>query len=331
MIDYRTIWESINNESKKNPLQSQIARRIPSNGLFPVFLATDVKKDIRLLYINIANIQSIEIEKLPRFGGLDISLVNASIGEFDKEMFIKFTQLIPQIDNIFELVISDICDKVLQVKADLEVTLFRLLSEWKIFFEKKENKILSIEAQKGLAGELYFLRKYLFKKYSYAESLSYWTGTERTNHDFQILNRAIEIKSTSSKQHKKFIVASERQLDSSGLDNLYLSLFTFTLHSNMPSCTLPGLINELYSDIEGDSIATFHLQMKLIKYGFNEQDAEKYKLGLSVSSIKFFEIKEGFPRLLPLNLPEGIGDLKYSVVVSACAPFEIATDILNHI
>jgi hypothetical protein len=42
-------------------------------------------------------------------------------------------------------------------------------------------------------------------------------------------------------------------------------------------------------------------------------------------------VREGFPRLLQGNLPDGIGDLKYSVVVSACTPFEIKTDILNYI
>jgi hypothetical protein len=47
--------------------------------------------------------------------------------------------------------------------------------------------------------------------------------------------------------------------------------------------------------------------------------------------MKFFEVAEGFPRLLQGNLPDGVGDLKYSVVVASCTPFEITTNILNHI
>ncbi len=333
MIDYGLIWESINNESRSNPLQPQIARRIPSKGFFPVFLATDFIKGIRLLYIKIDSNQGIEIDKLPRFRGLEISLDITSIGEFNNQDFIKFTQSIPNIDNVFELVISDICEKIIQVfnKNNLNSTLTKILNEWKIFFDKQENKILSLDSQKGLIGELYFLKFYIFEKYSSIESIIYWTGAERTNHDFQILNTAVEIKTTSSKQHKKFIVSSEKQLDNAGLENLYLSLFTLNLHHNMPDHTLPALIKEIYTEIRDSPVATFQFQIKLIKYGYNERDAEKYKIGFSLNTMKFFEVSAGFPRLLQENLPNGIGDIKYSVAVSACAPFEIKTNVLNYI
>lgn len=333
MIDYHNIWESINNESRSNPLQPQIARRIPSKGLFPVFLATDFKKGIRLLYIKLDSNHDIITDNLPRFRGLEISITFTSIGGFSNSEFIKFTQSIPNTDNIFELVISDLCDKIirLQSRINLFATLTRVLNEWKIFFEKQQNEVLSVAAQKGLIGELHFLRDYLFHKYPFAESLFYWTGSDRTNHDFQIMNDAVEIKTTSGKQHKKFTVSSERQLDTTGLEHLYLSLFALNLHSNMPDRTLPAFIREIYTQIQDDPIATFQFQIKLAKYGYNEALAEKYTVGFSVFEIKFFEVVEGFPRLLQRNLPDGVGDLKYSVVVAACTPFEITSDILNHI
>jgi hypothetical protein len=332
MIDYHNIWESINNESRRNPLQPQIARRIPSNGLFYVFLATDFRKGIRLLYIKLDNDNGINTDNLPRFRGLEISITVTSIGEFNNSGFLKFTQSIPNTDNIFELVISDLCDKIIRLlnKINLNATLTRVLNEWKIFFEKQENEILSIGSQKGLVGELYFLRNYLFQKYPFAESFFYWTGSDRTNHDFQIINNAVEVKTTSSKQHKKFVISSERQLDGTGLEHLYLALFALNLHSNMPDRTLPALIREIHSLIHDDPIASFQFQVKLAKYGYNEILTDKYTLGFSVFEMKFFDVVEGFPRLLQGNLPNGVGDLKYSVVVSACTPFEIKTDISNY-
>jgi len=333
MIDYRQIWESINTESQCSTVKTQIARRIPSKGVFPAFLATDFKKGIRLLYIKLYDDHDLIIENLPRFRGLDISLALTSIGEFKEDMFLKFTQSIPNTDNIFELVISDICDKIIQIqnKRNLNALLTKVVNEWKIFFEKQENEILSIAAQKGLVGELHFLKDYLFNKYSFTESVFYWTGSDRTNHDFQIVNSAIEVKTTSSKQHKKFTISSERQLDCSGIEHLYLSLFAINLHSNMPNRTLPALIREIYKQIQNDPIATFQFQIKLTKYGYNETLAEKYTIGFSIFEMKFFEVIEGFPRLLQKNLPDGIGDLKYSVIVAACIPFEITNNILNRI
>ncbi len=99
----------------------------------------------------------------------------------------------------------------------------------------------------------------------------------------------------------------------------------------MPGRTLSALIREIYTQIHGDPIATFQFQIKLAKYGYNEALAEKYIVGFSLFDMKFFEIVEGFPRLLQRNLPDGIGDLKYSVVVAACSQFEITTDILKRI
>jgi hypothetical protein len=333
MIDYRKIWNSINLESQSNTVKTQIARRVPSKGLFPVFLATDFRKGIRLLYILIDNKHDIVTDNLPRFRGLEISLTVTSIGQFKNEEFLKFTQSIPNTDNIFESVISDICDKIIQVqnKNNLNGVLTKVVNEWKVFFEKQENEILSVAAQKGLIGELHFLKDFLFQKYSFAESILYWTGADRTNHDFQILNNAVEIKTTSGKQHKKFTVSSERQLDNTGLEHLYLSLFSLNIHSNMPSRSLPALIRTIYTEIQNDPIATFQFQIRLAKYGYNEALAEKYSAGFSLYDMKFFKIVEGFPRLLQKDLPDGVGDLKYSVVVAACSPFEIETDIIKHI
>ena len=116
MIDYYKIWNSINNESEVNNLKTQIARKIPSKCEFPVFLATDFKKGIRLLYIKLENNHEISIDKLPMFKGLEISLAVTTIGSFTNQEFIKFTQSIPHTENIFELVISDICDSVVQIQ-----------------------------------------------------------------------------------------------------------------------------------------------------------------------------------------------------------------------
>jgi hypothetical protein len=331
MIDYRKIWRSINDESQRGTAKTQIARRISPKSIIPVFLATDVKRGIRLLYICLEQSHDIVTEDLPRFRGLEISFITTSIGQFKNAGFLKFTQSIPDSDNIFELVISDICDKIINIQnnQNLNIVLNKVLNEWKIFFDKQENEILSVAAQTGLVGELIFLKDYLFQKYSSSESLIYWSGSDKTNHDFQIKSNAVEIKTTTSKHHKKIIVSSERQMDNTGLDHLFLAVFSLNLHNNMPDKTLSSYIKEIYSLIQDDPVSTFQFQIKISKYGYNELSEQKYNIGFSLSEVKFFEIRDGFPRLLQNNLPDGVGDLKYSVVIAACTPFEITSTILT--
>ena len=333
MIDYRQIWESINTESQNKNPANLIARRIPSEGVFPVFLATDYGRGLRLLFIRLWSGQDISISNLPRFRGLDITIAYTSLGDFQSEPFLQFTQSIPHTDNIFELIISDICETVTKIrdKDKLNDVLTRVLHEWNLFFEKDENQILSIERQKGLLGELHFLRFSLFSKYSFSTSLLYWTGPDRTNHDFQISNKAVEIKTTSSQQHRKFFISSEKQLDSTGLEALFLVVFYLNLHDNMPDHTLPVFIREIYKHIEDDPAAVFQLQVKLTKYGYNESLADQYTVGFTIHEVKYFHVTDGFPRLVQANLPDGLGDLQYSVVVAACNSFEIDDRFINHI
>ncbi|MBL7848213.1 MAG: PD-(D/E)XK motif protein [Cyclobacteriaceae bacterium] len=331
MIDYNSIWNSINAESRNSKEHRQIARRIPNEGIFPIFLASDFAKGIRLLYIKLDDSNDISIGAFPSMKGLEITLDVLSLGEFNKELFLKLSQTIPSTGSIFELFVSDMCDKIDRItnRQSFVNTIVKNLTEWKLFFERSEKKILPISVQKGLVSELFFLKDVLFRKYSFSESLSYWTGSERTNHDFQIRNIAVEIKSTSSKQHKKFAVSSERQLDSTGLSHLYVGLYALNIHSNMPDHTLPVLIRSIMTQIREDLFSVFQFQVKLAKYGYNEAHASKYSMGFSIVEMNVFHVAEGFPRLLQHSLPNGVGDLKYSVVVSACRPYEVQSDLLT--
>jgi hypothetical protein len=237
----------------------------------------------------------------------------------------------PNSDSIFESVIADICDKILRVQneGNLAEALHKVLGEWKFFFEKQEDKVLSISKQKGLVGELYFLRDSLFKKYSFSEAVSFWTGADRTNHDFQLSTIAVEIKSTSSKQHKKFTVSSEKQLDNAGLSHLFLVLYSFSIHSHQEINSLPAIINSVLVLMQDDPVTQYYFDIQLIKYGYNRLYSSRYKAGFSLTDIKSFEVREGFPRLTQSDMPEGTGDLKYSVVVAACKDFKLNDDLLN--
>lgn len=331
MNNYRAIWESINMESRSKSEKTHIARKIPSSGVYAVFLATDFARFKRLLYVCLGNRHLPLIEKLPSFRGLEISICKINLGEYINSNFLRLEQTIPHTENIFESVIADVCERIIQIENEsgLENVLLQVLNEWRVFFEKEEAEILSLTRQKGLFSELLFLRDVMFPKFGFSLALSYWTGADRTNHDFQIGTNGIEIKSTSSKEHRKFVVASEKQLDSTGLDHLYLVLYGLNIHANMPGGTLPALIDEIEMLIQDEQIAVFLFTVKLAKSGYHPNHRDDYTVGFSVGIIKTYEVAESFPRLLSNNLPNGIGDLKYSVVAAACEPFLLQTDILN--
>ena len=89
MIDYRNIWNSLNVESEKAIIKAEIVRKIPSLGKYSVFLSTDFHKGIRLLYCKLNLNDNLNLGSFPRFKGLEISVINTSIGEFKNNEFLK--------------------------------------------------------------------------------------------------------------------------------------------------------------------------------------------------------------------------------------------------
>ncbi|SHG42134.1 PD-(D/E)XK motif protein [Pedobacter caeni] len=331
MIDYRSIWNSLNVESEKAIIKAEIVRKIPSLGKYSVFLSTDFHKGIRLLYCKLNLNDNLNLSSFPRFKGLEISVVNTSIGEFKNNEFLKLKQSIPNTDIVFESVISDICQHIVLIESEgsLEATLIKVLNEWKMFFDMEDSSILSTSSQKGLFGELIFLKDHLFNQFSLTESLNYWTGADKTNHDFQIFDQAVEVKTTSLKQHRSIVISSEKQLDNLGLSNLYLFVLNVNIHHNTITNTLKNLVEDVLFILKDDSIASHQFYLKLLKYGYNIGQADQYCLGFSITETIFYRVIEGFPRLINLNIPNGVGELRYSVMLSACEPYKINSATLK--
>jgi hypothetical protein len=256
---------------------------------------------------------------------MEIAIVNTTLGYYKQKNFLCLKQSIEGVDNIFELVISDIANSLINMTSedDVILTFINSLETWKLFFEKNKNKSLSIERQKGLFGELVYLRDFVFKEFPYSVSVECWKGPDRAYHDFEFKTKAVEIKTTSGKEHKKFIITSEKQLDNLGLKELYLGLFTINIHFNEIGQTIVDVIDELDDLLSEFSAAKFIFNLKLLKSGFLYEHKFDYKTRFSISNIDFFEIKEDFPRIIKNNLPLGLGDIKYSVMVSACDNFKI--------
>lgn len=329
-INFPAIWKEINEESRNNP-DSLIARKIPSASNEPVFIATDFGKNIRCLYIDLSSGYHRDFHRLPLFRGLDIVVVNSSIGDCTDHRFLKISHTIPQTENIFELFVSDICSEVVNLVSfsSLQSTLIRTLNEWKIFFEKYTDEILSIPSQQGLYGELLFLEEFVLNKYTPYDAMLYWTGARHTNHDFQIHETAVEVKTSTAKQHKKIHISSEKQLDNTGLDKLILVLYCMNIHENAPGSSLPAKIESVRNLLSDDPVAVSIFETQLIRCGYNPAKAELYTSGFSVTQLKLYEVREGFPRITSAMLPEGTGDVKYSVMASACTNYEINTNEIN--
>jgi hypothetical protein len=195
----------------------------------------------------------------------------------------------------------------------------RCLNRWSKFFESWDPEGLSAERQRGLFGELVVLEMLLKEGISPLMGISSWKGNSGAHHDFVHLSAAIEVKTTISKEPRKVSISSEKQLDDADLESL--SLLVLTLNEvESGGISLPDAVESVRHLVENDSYAAAIFESGIIETGYLDSDADKYPKRYIIRSREVFDICEDFPRII--SMPGGVGDLRYTLTISACRPFE---------
>src|SRR5262249_3347275 len=128
------------------------------------------------------------------------------------------------------------------------------LDHWKRFTERHPPEGLDREQQLGLYGELWFLRCRLIPHLGPMKAVEAWAGPLAANQDCQIRGSAVESKTTAMKMHQKLHIASERQLDATGVSTLVL--FHLSLDERQGSGeTLATIVADVRSILADDPAA----------------------------------------------------------------------------
>ena len=171
-------------------------------------------------------------------------------------------------------------------------------------------------------GELYFLRKSLQINNNYQFVLNTWIGTAGEVRDFQMNNWALEVKNTHGNNHQKIQISSERQLDNTHLDKFFL--YHLSLEKVQESGeTLNQIIASINTILEVDAIALNRFKSKLYEAGYFDQHFALYdSVGYFIRQDTFYIVENEFPRIQENEIRSGVGDVKYSIILSQCEAFK---------
>lgn len=197
--------------------------------------------------------------------------------------------------------------------SELDSNLRHIFSKYDAFFKKERIKSLNIEQQKGLFGELYFLKKFLEKESDKLLTIVMgWKGPEMDYHDFQYDNMAIEFKTTTTKAPVKVKISNEKQLNKMTLGNLWL--FALGIVKIDGGLTLQQLIDEIIALLSKLKLAKSIFERKLMSFGHQADEFFVYENGYAIDTEYFYNVDDKFPKIT--NVPNGIGDLNYSVLIA---------------
>lgn len=197
------------------------------------------------------------------------------------------------------------------------VDLINRYNSWKkLFYSNK--KILDENEILGLIGELYFLKNYAFERFGESEALKGWSGPEPTHKDFSFNEEWFEIKSINNS--KTYInISSIEQLDSNNLGHLYVYSFE-KMSPDFNGETLNLLVKDVIEELSLDNDRDYFIEkLKKVGYAYDDQyDNYVYNF----KGLKRYIVNENFPRLKAENMPKGIVNVKYNILLSNIESFK---------
>lgn len=262
--------------------------------------------------------------KKPRIKGLSISLKSIEkIPGSDVTLLLELQQ--NEAVDVFSVFVSRVCEELDGItKPELAVKfVIALIEKWKEFFAGGSD-VLSDERQTGLYGELYILQYFSTAGVDFGKTIKAWTGSKKTSQDYEFGSIAVEVKSSAAVDASRVNITNSRQLDDTALDKLFLARILLDTRQGEKS-TLPLLIEILRKNIQITSPeSSLDFEEKLLAAGYQDKHAEQYSNRQYLErELKFYQVIEGFPRLLVQNLPEGITKVSYEITLDACHDFII--------
>ena len=259
--------------------------------------------------------------KFPSWQGLSFRLIE-SILPSKGSAFICLKLESTAFKEVFIVLCSDLGWKLefIQSAEKRKSTFVEFLDEWTEFFAKNDPHGLSEEKQQGLWGELFWLRSLLDAGIKQKVALDAWKGCERLFHDFDVFGEVVEVKTTKSKEPRKVWINNEKQLDETGLSSLHLLVLS-VVASGGGGETLPEIIAFLRTEFSVNLNLKKSFEDKLKSAGYLNIQAEKYTKNFSIQNVELFEVNSNMPKIN--KMPPGIGDLKYSLLISNCKSCQV--------
>ena len=232
--------------------------------------------------------------------------------------------------EIFETLCRDVVEAG-EAGKDIDEALSRAIQRtrrWHHLLRGGRSGGLSVDEQRGLVGELAFLRD-LVSGFGNETAIEAWTGPSGSAKDFEVIGSCIEIKARRVAARPFVAISSEDQLADVEGSRLFMRVY------NVASAVLPegkslhDHVRMTAEMFEQDGNAFEDWEEALYSTGYdteNDYDERRWLLGAAAN----YEIIDGFPRIAsPLML--GVENARYSVSLDACEPFRFKADLIETI
>lgn len=205
--------------------------------------------------------------------------------------------------------------------------LARRLTAWQRMLSRGLQVGLTPEARIGLYGELLVLREVMLPAIG-ADAVRAWVGPAAAAQDFIHLGTAIEVKTVSRRDPGRCRISDERQLETNGLGALFLVHQVVAMQRD--GSGIADLVDELRDDprVRVD-VAWF--ENSLLEAGWLDVHRSRYAHErYALTRRRCFSIRDGFPRLVPAEIPEEVSAVSYLLDLSTCGSYRVDEETVRN-
>ncbi len=319
MTKINQIWEELEND--KSLSKGLLLRRYSGAVLPDVYVAMQHPEKLLCICVSISDSIEVNVSAFSNLQEIQVDLFPSPTQTGKNALVFKLLNF--QHKDIFTVLCEDLIASIAAETNERKLVreILNRFEKWKSLFNKIGLQGLTPEEQRGLYGELYFLRKYLQTNGNHFEIVSTWIGTEKQVRDFQSGTWAVEVKTTHGNNHQKVHISNERQLDTTNLDDLFLYHISLEQMQNSGE-TLNDIVDSVSGMLVEDSLAYNKFKSKIYEVGYFELQRNLYEtVGYFIRQDVFYKVEYDFPRIQESEIRVGVGDVKYSIILSQCLSF----------
>lgn len=319
------IWQELETEVARGTNGAWISRfALPDPGNV-LLVAIDTSSQTRALLLPVSAAAMPLRRDWPQCRGVELFAVH-----IDGVSYLGVRLLDGDYREFFAALAENIAPRVAAAADEVVAarTLLERLRRWQKFLTARTEG-LSISRQRGLFGELHLLRHVLVPAIGVESAVTGWRASLASHQDFQFSHAAVEVKTTTAKQPQDVRITSERQLDGTGAPALFLFVAVLDEREVEPDKatqgeTLPASIAALRELLGTGNTLRDTFDDRLLDAGYLDTDAVRFEMRrYAPRSQQCFRVEAGFPRLVEVDLPVGVGDVSYALSLAACAPFAV--------
>lgn len=294
--------------------------------ILDVYVALRAPEKLRCIAAHIKKENAPEVQTWNKFKDIKVEVLPDDRNP--AKYYLLILLLSQQHKDIFSVLCEDLISQVTAILDEkvLIKELLNRLAKWQTMFERLGQQGLTAEAQRGLYGELYFLRKFLSSSTEKSYCITSWQVPSNTVQDFHHGNWAVEVKTTHGNNHQKIPISSERQLDNSVVPNIFLFHISLDVRNNYGE-SLNDIVEWIENYLVNDFPKLNSFRLKLFEVGYFDIHKPIYQnTGYNIRQETIYRVEGEFPRIMENEIRNGVGDVKYSIVISDCLSF-VTTEV----